>query len=98
MQLSNDPLTWANSAGLVGSEFWSPAPGGSSSLDAVNGSSGSIATRLLWPYSMGNSSSCKRNMDNNNLDMGDDEKDIENGMREISQKLATELVDDDFAT
>lgn len=74
----------------MGSEFWSPAPGGSSSLDAVNGS---MATRLLWPYSIGNSG-----RDNNNLDMEDDEKDIENGMREISQKLATELVDDDFAT
>lgn len=33
-----------------------------------------------------------------NLDMEDDEKDIENGMLEISKKLATELVDDDFAT
>lgn len=52
-----------------------------------------MATRLLWPYSIGNSG-----RDNNNLDMEDDEKDIENGMREISQKLATELVDDDFAT
>lgn len=48
-----------------------------------------------------------RNNNNNNaaskllnLDMmmEDDEKDIENGMLEISKKLATELVDDDFAT
>lgn len=64
----------------------------------------------MWsdkPYSaaIGSAVTCRNSNNNNctaskllNLDMEDDEKDIEYGMLEISKKLATELVDDDFAT
>lgn len=86
--------------GVGGSALWSP-------LSTSNGA----GSRFMWsdkPYSaaIGTAGGACRNNNNNctavskllNLDMEDDEKDIENGMLEISKKLATELVDDDFAT
>lgn len=81
---------------------------GGGGIVASNGT----GSRYVWsdkPYSAGlvtssssNSVTCRSNNAvaavSKLLDMEDDEKDIENGMLEISKKLANELVDDDFAT
>ena len=84
-----------DSHGLVSgsSGLWSPL------VDPSNGANS------RWPYSAavgssrGSGSGSKLlGTASKLLDMEDDEKDIENGMLEISKKLATELVDDDFAT
>lgn len=97
------------SAGL-----WSPLDGSGGNGGSAGGSGSALNpgngnARYVWstdkPYSVSAIGSCRSNssLANNSkllhMDMmEDDEKDIENGMMEISKKLATELVDDDFAT
>lgn len=84
--------------------LWSTATGVVGPLDAAaNGASGLGAAPYMWTdkptYSMAGLTAATREkllLKGLQLDMEDDEKDIENGMREISKKLATELVDDDF--
>lgn len=101
----------SSSSGGVAGGLWSPLDGvgsaGNSNGTAAGGVGGG-GSRYVWsdkPYSTAMGSGRNNNNNNSaskllNLDMmmEDDEKDIENGMLEISKKLATELVDDDFAT
>lgn len=96
-QSCNDPVV-SSSHGLAGSGLWLDA--GTNGNSALNSSQYGVWSDKSYGFGSSGGATCRNNNNSNSNTnkLEDDEKNIESKMLEISKKLASELVGDDFAT